>query len=128
MLWLNRRENIGIIIGTLGVFAPSLVIAGFLPFEFLNSVPLSCWLMITTYSCAFGSAIYHYTYKGNLVPTFIGGAVSGFLIPFAIYYYVILRSNLGDKFLKIEFLIPIAIGIIPGILTHKLLTGRQPIR
>lgn len=110
-------EKVGYFIAGVGVVLPSMIVSGFMP-EW-NVLPLAVWVAISAVCCGLGMAVAH----TPRIASFVGGAVAGGCIPFALIGYVYVRVMLTETFLNIELVIPGIIGALPGFGIYKLISS-----
>jgi len=111
--------------GYLGLFftiVPGLIVSGFMP-EW-DVLPFHVWLGIATAGAAVAGAIATpRTLRGA-----ISGAVAGAGVMLGIFAYVALRAGItgNHTFLKLEILIGVLIGCVPGVLLYLKWARAEP--
>lgn len=108
----SRLQSIGSWIGIIVVVIVSMIAADWMPAW--NVLPLWMWLAISAAGGGLGFAI---GYQPRLA-AFVGGVLGGAIMPLALIAYVQFRGQLGNRFMKLELLIPGAIAAAPGLTAY----------
>lgn len=109
----KTKETVALIVFTLGVIIPALGYNGFL-FEFLLGLDSMIFYLIV---CVGSLLSFFITNHKRVFANFAGGLLTGPGVAFATGLYLAERSSI----MKIELVIPMLIGGLPGVLVYYLI-------
>lgn len=112
----KTRYILGIVVFTLCTIIPALGYAGFM---FRELIGMNTSLLYAISGIGTMAAFFVTNYK-RIIPNLICGPLTGLGTTFATVFYLSNRSSI----IKLELIIPMALGVLPGILLYYFLTRK----